>query len=286
MSISIGVLILNYNNPKMTMECLESIKKQKGDFTLKFLIVDNGSDADNHLQLLQYVREYNDVAVHRISENLGPGPAISVGLSEISKNHSYVLMSHNDTIMFDGALAKLLTSIENNQNFAAIGALQVNFNPPYEIRYSGGRFRNPGLIPSHSKKVSSKFSLNEADWLDFTSLIFNSLHLKKIGFPNKIFDFYWEDSEWSIRAKKHGLKLGVCTEAIVRHKFGATLGTSSNSRFFEKMIKHHFLVIKMHGTKFDLWTAKLYWHYKALQYIFRFQARKAVWIWSSLQAVG
>jgi len=286
MSVSIGVLILNYNNPEMTMECLQSIKNQRGNFTLEFLIVDNGSEEHHYSKLLEYIVEYDSVTVHRISNNFGPGPAISGGLKIISKNHKYVFMSHNDTILRESALAGLLESIQNNQDFAAIGALQVDFDPPYKVRYSGGKFRNLGLIPSHNRKVPSKIELKESDWLDFTSLIFNVSHFETIGFPREIFDFYWEDSEWSIRAKKKGFKLGVYTGAIVRHKFGATLGTSSNSRFFEKMIKHHFLVIEMHGRRFDKWIAKFYWIFKALQFAFRFQPGKAVWIISSLRGKG
>lgn len=283
MSTNIGVLILNYNNPDMTMECFKSIQNQKGDFTLEFLIVDNGSEGHHYLKLLDNLLDCESVKVHRISENFGPGPAISSGLKAISENHKYVLMTHNDTLMTDGALAKLLASIESNQDFAAIGALQVDFDKPHKVRYSGGRFRSFGLLPSHTKKITSKIKLKEADWLDFTSLVFNVPHLEEIGFPKEIFDFYWEDGEWSIRAKRKGYKLGVCTDAIVRHKFGATLGTNSNSRFFEKIITHHFLVIEMHGRKLDIRIAKLYWLYKALQFLFRFQARKAIWILTALR---
>jgi GT2 family glycosyltransferase len=248
--------------------------------------VDNGSEKQKYLRLTEYLSTFDSVKLHRISKNLGPGPAISIGLSEISKNHKYVLMSHNDTIMLEGALAKLLTGIENNQRYAAIGAIQFSFSQPRQIRYSGGRFRNPGFIPSHYRKLTANKAIQEVDWLDFTTLIFNVQHLKDIGFPNKIFDFYWEDSEWSIRAKKRGLKLGVCTDAGVLHKFGATLGTSSNFRFFDKMIRHHLLVINMHGNKIDIAMAKLYWNYKAIQFILRMQAKKAIWIWSTLRDIG
>lgn len=270
----------------MTLECFQSIRKQSGELTLSFLIIDNGSDEDKHLQLVQMLHDYGEVEVFRILDNFGPGPAISLGLTKISKNCDYALMCHNDTVMLDGTLSKLLTSITNNSEFAAIGTIQVDFDPPNEVKYTGGKFRNPGFIPSHSKTLLPNVNLKEVDWLDFTSLIFNSRHLEKIGFPNELFDFYWEDSEWSIRAKKSGFKLGICAEACVRHKFGATLGTSSNSRFFEKMVKHHFLVIKMHGKNLDYLVANLYWYYKAIQFLLRFQVRKSIWILKSLRKLA
>ena len=266
----------------MTFECFESIRNQKGDFELYYLVIDNGSNVDNQLKLLEKFQKFDEVSVHLIQNNCGPGPAISLGLSKIAREFEYVFMTHNDTIVLPGSLSKLLSSIIAFQDFAAIGTLQEDFFEPHEIKYSGGKFRKPGILPSHRKKIVSKAEIYEVDWLDFTSIIFNSRHLQSIGFPNKIFDFYWEDSEWSIRAKNSGFKLGVCTQAIVRHRFGATLGTNSNRRFFTKMIEHHFLVINLHGTKYDAWAALVFWNYKAAMFLFRLKFKKAFWIWISL----
>jgi N-acetylglucosaminyl-diphospho-decaprenol L-rhamnosyltransferase len=94
--------------------------------------------------------------------------------------------------------------------------------------------------------------------------------LETIGRMDERFFLYYEDADWSMRAKGHGL--GYASDSIVRHKGGTTIGSAGHradrsrlSVFLESRNRIHF--VRIHWRRFLL-LANFVGFLDALKYLF------------------
>ncbi len=94
--------------------------------------------------------------------------------------------------------------------------------------------------------------------------------LEAIGPMDERFFLYYEDADWSIRAKSHGL--GYASDSIVRHKGGTTIGSAGHrgersrlSVYLES--RNHIHFVRLHWPRYLL-LAKFVGFLDALEYLF------------------
>ncbi|MCL4416054.1 MAG: glycosyltransferase, partial [Actinobacteria bacterium] len=102
------VSIINYNNSKDTIECLESINNLKTDkIDLNVVVIDNASE--EKLELKENFLK--DISLKLIfnSKNLGFSGGHNLGIKyAISKNADYVVILNNDTILDVNLIGELV----------------------------------------------------------------------------------------------------------------------------------------------------------------------------------
>jgi GT2 family glycosyltransferase len=81
-------------------------------------------------------------------------------------------------------------------------------------------FRQPLSAAFDLKAIESQL-----DCISGASMYVTRACLYKIGPMDERFFLYYEDADWSIRAKPYGL--GYASASIVRHKGGTTIGSAS-----------------------------------------------------------
>ncbi|MGC9174211.1 MAG: glycosyltransferase family 2 protein, partial [Athalassotoga sp.] len=52
-----AVIVLNWNKPEMTIECLESLQTMEGEYDI--FVIDNGSDKDKRDKLIDEMKKRN-----------------------------------------------------------------------------------------------------------------------------------------------------------------------------------------------------------------------------------
>ena len=269
MKTIVGIM-LNWNRAELTFQAAMSLQHQLPD-NAPLIIVDNGSDEQEFVLLQSLFRDISNIQIFRLTENKGPGPGINFGLEmAIQLDTDLILMMHNDTFLTDGSLEQLVLSMEEDRTIGATGALQVYWERSQEVYFAGGRFLKPGFIPRHLGRGRALDTYGASpnyhvDWLEFTCVIFRAETVRSIGLPRANFEFYWEDAEWCIRAKRNGWNLKLCPKAVVKHMIGATLGTGFGSSYYSNMVYNHRRTIQLHGNLIDQYFATLYWLTKALR---------------------
>lgn len=95
----IGVVVLNYNNFKETINCVESLLKQKDvDFTI--VVVDNGSNNDSAEVLTEKFRNITKVNVVQSKKNLGYARGNNVGIDYLRKKGCDFIFIANSDLLF------------------------------------------------------------------------------------------------------------------------------------------------------------------------------------------
>ncbi|MEO0278035.1 MAG: glycosyltransferase family 2 protein [candidate division WOR-3 bacterium] len=247
------IIILNYNNWRDTIKCLESVLKVRySNFSV--VLIDNGSFNDsvikikdwikNRLKLKEVEREIF-VAEHKINlifeseklvfmstdRNLGFSGGNNIGF-EYSLFHlsnvDYIFLLNNDTVIDPNCIS---TCLEIAQKCKAdiVGALILNENGD-KVIFSGARFPAE-LFWKYKEKIPKDIGIEywDTDRVEGSGMLISKTVLEvrkknfKFYFDPTLF-LYGEDLELCISAKKLGFKSVIAKKAVIYHKPGSSAG--------------------------------------------------------------
>ncbi len=218
-------IILNWNGIDFTRDCCASLVTQTHR-DLDVLVVDNGS-TENTVDALR--QACPKAKVMGSSVNLGFAGGVNVGLMSISnlRSYDYVWLLNNDVLCDSDALEHLLAKAESDPQFGAIGCSMregAEKEGGERIVQAGKRLRPPFYVPT---EVASP---EKIDYLCGASLLIAKKVLDDVGLLDDTFFFFFEDADWSFRAKAKGWKLGVAEGVLLRHVGGGTIRKNSYNR--------------------------------------------------------
>jgi len=236
----ITIVIVVWNNLiKWTIPCFESILKSSNEFygtTYDILFVDNASTDGTH-EWLQGLRQSMGVQFVRNSENIGYCRAANVGLKIAAQRSDWVLMLNNDTLMHRGFLYQMLQAGENYENTAVVGAKIVRLGNPEWIIHTGttvekGDIKNP-YCGMHISSVQNTIPEPRL-WVNGCAMMIKSDVLKKEGFFNEAFNYYFEEADYCCMLNQKGYSVVWAPQAIVEHaeKATANLIPNMSDKFF------------------------------------------------------
>lgn len=211
----VSIIIVNWNGAEILPECLASLKKQVYK-NIEVLVVDNDS-ADDSVRIL---KKYPWVKVIESKKNLGFAGGNNLGFTKA--RGKYVLLLNSDATMQKDTLAKLVTSLEEDESLAAV---QPKFL--YEdrtINSLGAYLTNTGFLyyPGYGKKDDrASYKKNGYVFSGYgAGLLIRSDVIKKIGLFDEDYFMYFEESDFSMRAWLSGWKILYNAETMILHKGG------------------------------------------------------------------
>jgi N-acetylglucosaminyl-diphospho-decaprenol L-rhamnosyltransferase len=171
--------------------------------------------------------------LHCAKDNLGYGGGINLGLDCIatSSNWSWVWILNPDTEVDRDALAALV-SYARDDRYGIVGARLV-LAETGRIQLYGGRWRswlargfNLGLGAPGDARPETDVIERQLDYISGASMFVSRRFIETVGRPSEGYFLYDEDVDWCLR--RGSFPLGYAHDAIVRHRHGATIGSSHN----------------------------------------------------------
>lgn len=230
----VSVVIVNYNGERHLPGLLESLKRQVYT-NFEIIIVDNLS-TDNSCQ---WVREnYPDVRLEAQPRNTGFAAGVNIGIG-ISRGE-YILVLNNDILVDERALYELVDAALSAKGPWSAAAPKMKFydnpafinavgNSMYPISWGSDNFI--GYVDlgrfDHIKETFSAC---------FGAVLLNREALKEIGLLDTRYRFYYEDMDWSFRARAYGFPIITAPRAEIYHKFGASMSLKSQSFKFRYIV--------------------------------------------------
>ncbi len=137
----IGFVIVQYNNDKDTIICIESIKKTMKNHDYKICIVDNKSINNAYENMKSYFKNDSFVTVIEANSNLGYAKGGNLGVLSLLNqyNADLVCVLNNDIIFNVADLYQLINEINQPYDLLAPNISQANGvyqNPQPEIKYT------------------------------------------------------------------------------------------------------------------------------------------------------
>ena len=251
--MKIFVIILNWNNKDLTLECLQSLQKIKlpPKSQVSFLVVDNGS-TDGSVKEIK--KAFPQVLLLENKKNLGYAEGNNRGMERaLEKGTDYLLVINNDIEVDENFLVQLIKVAEKEKK-AGLFSPKIYFAPGYEfhkkryqkddrgkvIWYAGGIIDWDNILSPHrgvdEVDKGQYDKVVETDYASGSCLLIRREVLKKIGLFDKKLFMYWEDSDLSQRARMAGWRVLYVPQARVWHKVAASsaIGSSLNDYYLTR----------------------------------------------------
>jgi len=259
---SISIVIVNWNSGVQLLECITSINQYGNAAVQNIIVVDNGS-SDGSEKICEGLPK---VQLLRTGANLGFGKACNIGAEKCGTE--YILFLNPDARLMSGALDKILVLMRAPSN-AEVGICGVQLiDKDGHLARSCARFPSAMGFAAHItgfNRLIPTFDIRMSDWDHSTtrivdqvigafffvrSAVFEALD----GFDERFF-VYFEEVDFSYRAKNIGWSSIYFSEAQAFHSGGGTSDQVKAKRLFYSM-RSRMLYAKKH---FNLVSASITW---------------------------
>jgi len=220
-----SAVIVNYNGGDMLANCIHSAL-QEGMHPEQIIVIDNGSK-DNSPAGIE--TRSPGVQIIRNRCNAGFARAVNQGLRRASGE--FILLLNNDAQLQPGALRAFAEAFDKISGLAIAGG---------QLRYPDGRLQNafapfPTLAsellpntwlqyfaPSRFQRKSDATDPFAVESVIGACLAVRGSTLPALGLLDEDYFFFWEETEWCLRARRLGFQVYHLPAARVVHLQGNT----------------------------------------------------------------
>ncbi len=204
----IFIIILNYNGGDVLKLCLNSVYKLNYP-NLEVVVVDNNSSDNSFEKARRRFRKF-----HFIKNNYNAGFASGNNVAikwALEKMAEYVFLLNNDVIIEKNTLTKMVEAMEQNQGLG-ISSPIIYQGESDRIWFSGGKINWLKMKTEHNDS-----KLQRTDYVTGCAMLIRKNVFAKIGLLDERFFLYYEDADFSYRARKNGFDLAIISKTAVYH---------------------------------------------------------------------
>jgi GT2 family glycosyltransferase len=251
--MSVAAVVLSWNGREDTLACLRSLSGEVVDA----IVVDNAS-GDGSAEAVE--QEFPDVELIRNDRNLGYAGGMNLGIRRaLERGAGHVLLLNNDAIVEPGAVATLLSAADGA---GAVCPLIVFESDRQTVWYAGASF-DPrrgynGRHRGFGRPASEFGETVETDRACGAAMLIPRAALDEVGLLDEELFAYFEDAEWSLRARLAGLPIRVAPAARVRHKVSASTGGEGSEAAIYYSVRNLLEITKRYAPlgRFGTWRRR------------------------------
>jgi len=225
----IGIVLLNWNGWRDTIECLESLRfLDYPDFDV--YVVDNASSDGSESHLRNW-----DAALNVIQSggNLGWAGGCNVGIrAALAGGCEHIYLLNNDAMVRSDTLSRLVDAA-NAPQAAALGSIVVSASNANWAEFAGtvmdDRTHHPlqiscrlDEIAESSKETSATLSVKGC------SMLLTGPALRKIGLLDEDYFLNYDETDWCFRARNAGMINYYVPASIIDHKGAVSFKGTGN----------------------------------------------------------
>ncbi|HTO87879.1 MAG TPA: glycosyltransferase [Thermoanaerobaculia bacterium] len=218
------LIVLAWNRWDLTKRCLDTLRET--DLTgAEVLVVDNGSTDETAAAL----ESYPWLRVIRQSSNLGFVRGNNAGIAAADPDSDIVLLNNDLEFPQRDWLQRLRSAAHSRDDVGIVGC---------RLRLPDGRLLHAGafILPdtmwgqqlgSLEKDIGQYPAVREVEGIVFACAYIRREALRAVGGLSEDYQSYFEDTDYSLRAREAGYKTLVCGEVtLVHNEHGSTSGDS------------------------------------------------------------
>jgi hypothetical protein len=245
---AVAAVIVNWNQPELTEECIHSLLVQIG-VEVQIILIDNGS-SDESIRILH--QKFPGIEIQETHENLGFATAANIGIRRsMELGAGYILLMNNDAIADEHMLAHLL-----EQRTPATGILApviYRYDHPEEVWSVGGILRPLILERTEDARIydadqSSSLDFLEKDFVTGCCMLIPGEIFETVGILDERFRMYYDDADFCFRVRESGYLIQVVPPAKAWHHIAASSEgkDTPNERYW--MARSSVLFFRKHAT--------------------------------------
>jgi len=237
-------VILNWNQPAMTVECARTALAQEVAGGQTVLVIDNGSTPENRVALRANLPA--ECVFIQNNRNLGFAGGMNVGIRyALKQGYDYVWLLNNDAFPEAGCLKNLVAALESDVTLGGITPSLI---------YPDG---TPQLIGGNVNWATGELSFLMSGQLPTptppgyyatgAALLLRTAALLQVGGFDSRFFAYWEEVDLCVRLVRHGRwNLAEVSRAQCVHKEAVSSGGSRSAFTQHLMTRNGLLLLRKH----------------------------------------
>jgi GT2 family glycosyltransferase len=266
-SPAVAIVILNWNGAADTLACLRSVEKiDYSNFMI--IVIDNGS-SDDSVAVIRAA--FPKIEVIETGSNLGFAGGNNVGIKRaLELDADHVLLLNNDTEVDSGILNAFVDAARRFPRAGVFSGKIYFHDDPKRIWYAGvqwnikeARFRQLG--EGMQDDGASYSAICETDYACGCAFFVPAKRLREIGLLDEDFFLYFEETDWSYRARKAGYPSIFVPGAILWHKVSVSFGGEDSPLALYFVTRNRLLWARKHAA----WRRRLDTHAKAWRSLFQ-----------------
>lgn len=260
--VEVTVIVINYNTPDLTFNCINSLINHTKDIEYEVIVVDNGSDKRfdsspfEHLDNFRYLYS---------PKNLGFAGGNNLGIS--CANGNYILLLNSDTIITENTIKICVDYFRRQPDCGSLtpkllspdGSVQPCANRAPSLRLELRQLFRINKLTNADKLaklyLGERHNYNlptECDWI-YGACFFTRKSLIDNVFGGKLpetFFMYAEDMLWCLMLRKSGYKNLYIPDTSIIHLGGVSMDAmDEEDKYFKCMLPNVFKTICITSSK-------------------------------------
>lgn len=238
-TVSVSIILVNYNGAEILPDCLSSIEKFIDIPNYEIILVDNAS-TDGSWQLV--TEKYPQIRLIRQSKNLGFGAGNNAGAKIATGEFLFLL--NTDTVLTSNILPCLIDLMNANAQVGIIGpkllnpdgSLQISVSPALGIQgeYQARQMHQAYQNSSNLNLIEQKFlEIQEVDIVVGAAFFIRASLFQALGGFDENFFMYFEESDLCQRAQYQGYKIIYTPHVSLIHLRGYSIQKVANAMAVE-----------------------------------------------------
>ena len=231
MEKNISVIIVNWNGEEVIKDCIDSIYNSNYEkHKLEIIVVDNDSK-DNSVHIIK--DNFPEIILIEEQENHGFAEGNNIGF-RIAKG-LYIAMLNNDLVIDKEWFNECVKALEEPEVGAVCGKV-------YEWNDENPKFNTNNIISTTTLKINNWTGLAsnsnqespdtyDMGYLAGAAMMFKQHIAEKIGFLDKEYFAYYEETDFCNRIIKAGYKLKYLSNALSWHR---VMHSSKKKKYFSE----------------------------------------------------
>lgn len=246
-AVDLSIVIPHWNTPDLLSRCVDAVSAACCRLRSETWVIDNGSNPES--QPSAGVRDVANMVSN--SRNLGFAAACNQG-ARLARGR-YVLFLNSDAVVDEHCLDRLVSALDSDPCLAAVGpTVRCAGHGMSAVVSPARRWLGPWTQAVASLGIGGarrfgpvrSAGVQRAAWVEAAALLVHAARFRGLGGFDEGFFFYEEDEDFCWRAGRRGYGIGVCSDAVIEHRGGASTalaGTwparelaAAQSRFVER----------------------------------------------------
>lgn len=176
--------------------------------------------------------------------------------------HKYILILNNDTVVDKSLLDNLVFQAESDERIGFVGPKTFYYNYHGRsdvINFAGGRLditRGNSYPLGFNEVDQGQYDrIINVDYVEGSCFLAKKEVFEKIGYFDKYFFTYWEETDLCMRARNAGYRLVYMPKAKIWHKVASSSKGKVKSFYFTR---NRIIFVKRYATHFQLFCFFLY----------------------------
>ncbi|MEI9813673.1 MAG: glycosyltransferase family 2 protein [Acidobacteriota bacterium] len=256
-------VILNTNRRVDTLECLASLIS--GTYRNNTILVLDNNSSDGSVDAIR--KEYPQVEVMQLAENLGYAGNNNVGIrAAMERGADWVFVLNEDTVLAPDCLQRMIEAAESDPKIGILGPLVYHHDEPAVIQSAGGSIgpywdsRHLGMNEPDGNQFVKP---HDVDWISGCGILVRGDVIKQVGPIDQRYFYYWEETEWCLRAGRAGWRVVHVPQSKMWHK-GVQRDYRPSPTVTYYSTRNRLLTMAKHQAPLRVWFGVSIWMVRTL----------------------